>query len=78
MDGLPCVCLQDVGGTSTYTLLPDAQAVSYGITDPLRGQVSGIKYLVVRPQVGSLLVLANTKYNQVTNEQEGVGMKREG
>jgi hypothetical protein len=34
---------EDEGGTRAYTLLPDTQAVSYGITDPLRGQVFGIK-----------------------------------
>jgi hypothetical protein len=33
VNGLPCKGLQDVGGTSAYTLLPDTQAVSYGITD---------------------------------------------
>jgi hypothetical protein len=36
----------------------------------------GIKYSIVRPPVGSLSVLANTIYNQVTNEQEILGMKR--
>jgi hypothetical protein len=33
MNGLPCVWLQDEGGTRAYTPLPDTQAVSYGITD---------------------------------------------
>ena len=41
VNGLPCVWLQDGDGTTPYTLLPDTQAVSYGITDPLRGQVLG-------------------------------------
>ena len=64
-------------GTSTYVLFPDTQAISHGITDPLRGQVSGIKYSIVRPPVDSLPVLANTIYNQVTNEQVVVWVKRE-
>ena len=33
MNGLPCVGLQDGGGTRSHILLPDTQAVSYGITD---------------------------------------------
>ena len=33
MNRVPCVRLLDAGGTSAYTLLPDTQAVSYGITD---------------------------------------------
>jgi hypothetical protein len=33
VNGLPCVWLQGMGGTSTQTLLPDTRAVSYGITD---------------------------------------------
>ena len=68
--------VREEGSHWTYTLLPDTRAVSYGITDPLRGQVSGIKYSIVRPPVGSLPVLRNTIYNQVTNEQEVLGMKR--
>jgi hypothetical protein len=76
VNGSLCLWLQDTGGTSTCTLLPDIPAVSYGDTDPLRGQVSGIKYSIVGPTVGSLSVLRNTIYNQVTNEQEFVWVKR--
>ena len=50
---------------------PTARPVPYGVID-----IKGIKYLIVRPPVGSLSVLANTIYNQVTNEQEDVWMKR--
>ena len=76
MNGLPCVLLQDAGGTSAYSPLPDTQAVSYGITDPLRGQVLGNQIFNCKdPPVGSLPVLANTIYNQVKNEQEVVWMK---
>ena len=30
VNGLPCIELQDVGGTSTCTLLPDARPVPLG------------------------------------------------
>ena len=33
VNGLQCGWLQDAGGTSAYTQLPDTQAISYGITN---------------------------------------------
>ena len=44
MNGLPCVCQQDSGGKKAYTLLPDTQAVSHGITDSLREGTKDIQY----------------------------------
>ncbi len=71
VNGLPCIWLQDAGGTSAYTLLPDTRAVSYGITD-----IEDKKYSIVWPPVGSLPVLRNTIYNQINNKQEDLRMKR--
>ena len=62
MNGLPCVWLQDEGGTSTCTPLPCC---------PLRGhrhQENLIFNCIVPPC--SLLKLASSLYNQLPNEQE--------
>jgi hypothetical protein len=43
VSGLPCIWLQDAGGRSTYTLLPDTRTVSYMITD-----IRDKRYSIVR------------------------------
>jgi hypothetical protein len=47
------------------------------MTVTARVQLFGICHSIVRPPVGILPVLAYIIYNQVTNEQEVVWMKRE-
>ena len=47
-----------------------------GLPIPFGDRCLGIKYSNVRPPVGSLSVLANTIYNQVTNEQEVIRLKQ--
>jgi hypothetical protein len=46
--GLPCVWLQDEGGTSTYTLLPDTRPVPPGYKHPIRAHALGISYSIVK------------------------------
>jgi hypothetical protein len=75
MNGSFCGWLKDTGRTRPCTLPSDTQAGSCGITAPLLGQVSGLKYSFVKIPVSSLPVMRNTIYYQATIKQKATWMK---